>query len=165
MLPPPNVTGALHIGHGLTAAIQVTGPTYFLVYNTGAYSFKHSFFWSRFNEPYFLIIQDTIIRWRRMSGYNALWVPGMDHAGIATQVLDSLLIPSVSVVTSFTLRQPYVLKPWYHVGHKVFDSSLSPSNFNCNFIHLKTILFAKTMIILRAGSWPCTYSNINFGCF
>ena len=33
------------------------------------------------------IIQDAMIRWRRMSGYNALWVPGMDHAGIATQVL------------------------------------------------------------------------------
>lgn len=32
-------------------------------------------------------LQDTIIRWRRMSGYNALWIPGMDHAGIATQVL------------------------------------------------------------------------------
>ncbi|KAK1591345.1 hypothetical protein Q3G72_006241 [Acer saccharum] len=52
VLPPPNVTGALHIGHALTAAIQ-----------------------------------DTIIRWKRMSGYNALWVPGMDHAGIATQVV------------------------------------------------------------------------------
>ncbi|KAK4396334.1 Valine--tRNA ligase, mitochondrial 1, partial [Sesamum angolense] len=52
VLPPPNVTGALHIGHALTAAIQ-----------------------------------DTIIRWRRMSGYNTLWVPGMDHAGIATQVI------------------------------------------------------------------------------
>ncbi|XP_038687792.1 valine--tRNA ligase, mitochondrial 1-like [Tripterygium wilfordii] len=52
VLPPPNVTGALHIGHALTTAIQ-----------------------------------DTIIRWKRMSGYNALWVPGMDHAGIATQVV------------------------------------------------------------------------------
>ncbi|KAL1567876.1 Valine--tRNA ligase, mitochondrial 1 [Salvia divinorum] len=52
VLPPPNVTGALHIGHALTAAIQ-----------------------------------DTIIRWKRMSGYNTLWVPGMDHAGIATQVV------------------------------------------------------------------------------
>lgn len=48
-LPPPNVTGALHIGHALTA-----------------------------------VIQDTIIRWRRISGYNAVWVP---HAGIATQVV------------------------------------------------------------------------------
>ncbi|GLT81109.1 hypothetical protein SLA2020_525130 [Shorea laevis] len=52
VLPPPNVTGALHIGHALTSAIE-----------------------------------DTIIRWRRMSGYNALWVPGVDHAGIATQVV------------------------------------------------------------------------------
>ncbi|KAG6474232.1 hypothetical protein ZIOFF_068157 [Zingiber officinale] len=52
VLPPPNVTGALHIGHGLTAAIQ-----------------------------------DTIIRWRRMSGYNVLWVIGMDLAGIAIQVV------------------------------------------------------------------------------
>lgn len=30
--------------------------------------------------------QDTIVRWRRMSGYNTVWVPGTDHAGIATQV-------------------------------------------------------------------------------
>lgn len=52
VLPPPNVTGALHIGHALTSSIE-----------------------------------DTIIRWRRMSGYNTLWVPGMDHAGIATQVV------------------------------------------------------------------------------
>jgi len=52
VLPPPNVTGALHIGHALTSAIE-----------------------------------DTIIRWKRMSGYNALWVPGVDHAGIATQVV------------------------------------------------------------------------------
>nr|XP_009777960.1 PREDICTED: valine--tRNA ligase-like [Nicotiana sylvestris] len=50
VLPPPNVTGALHIGHALTASIE-----------------------------------DTISRWRRMSGYNTLWIPGMDHAGIATQ--------------------------------------------------------------------------------
>lgn len=52
VIPPPNVTGALHIGHALTNAIQ-----------------------------------DTIVRWRRMSGYEALWVPGTDHAGIATQTV------------------------------------------------------------------------------
>ena len=50
VLPPPNVTGILHMGHALQ--------------NT---------------------IQDTIIRYRRMEGYETLWVPGMDHAGIATQ--------------------------------------------------------------------------------
>jgi valyl-tRNA synthetase len=50
VIPPPNVTGALHLGHALT-----------------------------------LSIEDAIIRWRRMSGYETLWVPGVDHAGIATQ--------------------------------------------------------------------------------
>jgi valyl-tRNA synthetase len=49
-IPPPNVTGVLHMGHGLN--------------NT---------------------IQDVIIRWRRMAGDEALWIPGTDHAGIATQ--------------------------------------------------------------------------------
>lgn len=38
-----------------------------------------------------------MIRWRRMSGYSALWVPGMDHAGIATQVCHAYNIYMVSV--------------------------------------------------------------------
>jgi valyl-tRNA synthetase len=50
VIPPPNVTGSLHVGHAL----------------------NHS-------------IQDILIRWRRMQGRNVLWMPGTDHAGIATQ--------------------------------------------------------------------------------
>ncbi len=50
VIPPPNVTGSLHMGHALN--------------NT---------------------IQDVLIRWRRMQGYDTLWLPGTDHAGIATQ--------------------------------------------------------------------------------
>ncbi len=50
VIPPPNVTGALHIGHALN--------------NT---------------------LQDILVRYKRMDGYNALWMPGTDHAGIATQ--------------------------------------------------------------------------------
>ncbi|GAW31695.1 valine--tRNA ligase [Carboxydocella sp. JDF658] len=50
VMPPPNVTGALHMGHALD--------------NT---------------------MQDILIRWKRMQGYNTLWMPGTDHAGIATQ--------------------------------------------------------------------------------
>jgi len=50
MIPPPNVTGILHMGHALN--------------NT---------------------IQDILVRWRRMQGRNTLWMPGTDHAGIATQ--------------------------------------------------------------------------------
>lgn len=50
VIPPPNVTGKLHIGHAWDTTLQ-----------------------------------DTIIRYKRMMGYDALWLPGMDHAGIATQ--------------------------------------------------------------------------------
>lgn len=50
VMPPPNVTGSLHLGHAMD--------------NT---------------------LQDILTRWRRMQGYNALWIPGTDHAGIATQ--------------------------------------------------------------------------------
>jgi valyl-tRNA synthetase len=50
VIPPPNVTGSLHMGHALNATLQ-----------------------------------DILIRWKRMSGYRALWLPGTDHAGIATQ--------------------------------------------------------------------------------
>ena len=50
VIPPPNVTGSLHVGHAL----------------------NHS-------------LQDILIRWRRMQGQNVLWLPGTDHAGIATQ--------------------------------------------------------------------------------
>ncbi len=52
VIPPPNVTGALHLGHALN--------------NT---------------------LQDVLIRWRRMQGYDVLWMPGTDHAGIATQAV------------------------------------------------------------------------------
>jgi valyl-tRNA synthetase len=52
VIPPPNVTGALHLGHALNDTLQ-----------------------------------DIVIRFRRMQGYNTLWMPGTDHAGIATQAV------------------------------------------------------------------------------
>jgi valyl-tRNA synthetase len=52
MLPPPNVTGALHMGHALNSTLQ-----------------------------------DILMRWRRMCGDDVLWQPGVDHAGIATQMV------------------------------------------------------------------------------
>ncbi|MDD7409486.1 MAG: valine--tRNA ligase [Anaerovoracaceae bacterium] len=51
VMPPPNITGKLHMGHALDQTLQ-----------------------------------DVLIRWRRMQGYNALWIPGSDHASIATEV-------------------------------------------------------------------------------
>src|SRR5262245_25255805 len=52
VIPPPNVTGSLHIGHAFT-----------------------------------LTLQDVLVRWRRMQGRDVLWLPGTDHAGIATQMV------------------------------------------------------------------------------
>jgi len=52
VIPPPNITGNLHVGHALN--------------NT---------------------LQDVLVRWRRMQGYDTLWLPGIDHAGIATQMV------------------------------------------------------------------------------
>ncbi|MCD9561229.1 hypothetical protein HAX54_020231 [Datura stramonium] len=78
VLPPPNVTGALHIGHALTVAIQ-----------------------------------DTIIRWRIMSGYNALWIRGMDHAGIATQVVVEKKIMRERNLTRHDIgRENFVSEVW-----------------------------------------------------
>ena len=50
VIPPPNITGQLHMGHALDETLQ-----------------------------------DILIRWRRMQGYEALWLPGTDHASIATE--------------------------------------------------------------------------------
>ncbi|KAJ1392185.1 Valyl/Leucyl/Isoleucyl-tRNA synthetase, editing domain [Sesbania bispinosa] len=78
VLPPPNVTGALHIGHALTAAIE-----------------------------------DMMIRWRRMSGYNTLWVPGMDHAGIATQVVVEKKLMREKQLTRHDLgREKFISEVW-----------------------------------------------------
>lgn len=52
IMPPPNVTAQLHMGHGMGGTMQ-----------------------------------DILVRWKRMSGYEALWLPGTDHAGIATQMM------------------------------------------------------------------------------
>ncbi|NLB88149.1 MAG: valine--tRNA ligase [Syntrophomonadaceae bacterium] len=77
VMPPPNVTGSLHLGHALD--------------NT---------------------LQDILIRWRRMQGYNTLWLPGTDHAGIATQakVEESLAQEGIS---KYDLgREKFLEKVW-----------------------------------------------------
>ncbi|MEW5299660.1 MAG: hypothetical protein WDW36_002653 [Sanguina aurantia] len=81
VIPPPNVTGALHIGHALTNAIQ-----------------------------------DTIVRWKRMSGYNTLWVPGTDHAGIATQTVVEKKLAREQKLTRHDLgRENFVKEVWKYV--------------------------------------------------
>jgi valyl-tRNA synthetase len=78
VIPPPNVTGALHMGHALN--------------NT---------------------LQDVLIRWRRMQGYNAEWMPGTDHAGIATQAVVERLVYSQEQKTRHDLgREALVARIW-----------------------------------------------------
>src|SRR3982751_4617621 len=78
VIPPPNVTGALHLGHALN--------------NT---------------------LQDILIRWRRMQGYDALWMPGTDHAGIATQaVVETRLLKEEKKTRHDIGREALVERIW-----------------------------------------------------
>ncbi len=78
VIPPPNVTGALHMGHALNGTLQ-----------------------------------DVLVRWRRMQGRNTLWVPGTDHAGIATQAVVEKLVMQTEQKTRHDLgREELVSRIW-----------------------------------------------------
>ncbi|MCA9068055.1 MAG: valine--tRNA ligase, partial [Planctomycetaceae bacterium] len=78
MIPLPNVTGALHMGHALNGTLQ-----------------------------------DLITRWRRMQGYEALWMPGTDHAGIATQaVVERRMLEEEGLTRHDVGREALVNRIW-----------------------------------------------------
>ncbi|MCO5974217.1 valine--tRNA ligase [Actinoallomurus soli] len=77
VIPPPNVTGSLHVGHAL----------------------DHS-------------IQDALIRWQRMRGAATLWLPGMDHAGIATQNVVERQLAKEGLSRHDLGREAFVKKVW-----------------------------------------------------
>lgn len=78
VIPPPNVTGSLHLGHGLTTAIE-----------------------------------DTLTRWNRMRGKVTVWIPGVDHAGIATQSVVERRLKKLENITRHELgREAFVKKVW-----------------------------------------------------
>jgi valyl-tRNA synthetase len=76
-LPPPNVTGLLHMGHG----------------------FNHT-------------IMDALTRYHRMAGFNTLWLPGTDHAGIATQIVVERQLQAQGVERRSIGREAFVAKVW-----------------------------------------------------
>ncbi|MYI06960.1 MAG: valine--tRNA ligase, partial [Gemmatimonadetes bacterium] len=80
VIPPPNVTSVLHMGHGLN--------------NT---------------------IQDVLIRWRRMQGRVTLWVPGTDHAGIATQNVVEKRLAAEGKTRHDLGRDAFIERVWQHV--------------------------------------------------
>ncbi len=77
VIPPPNVTGSLHIGH----ALDIT-------------------------------LQDIMIRWKRMSGFNTLWLPGTDHAGIATQNVVEKELQKQGTDRHVLGREKFIEKVW-----------------------------------------------------
>lgn len=77
VIPPPNVTGSLHMGHALN--------------NT---------------------LQDILMRWQRMKGRDALWQPGMDHAGIATQMVVERMLAADGIDRRDLGRETFVDKVW-----------------------------------------------------
>ncbi|MEW6229063.1 MAG: class I tRNA ligase family protein, partial [Bacillota bacterium] len=77
VIPPPNVTGSLHIGHALD--------------NT---------------------LQDILIRWHRMMGDNTVWIPGTDHAGIATQVKVEAALAKEGIARQDLGREKFIERVW-----------------------------------------------------
>src|ERR671914_178488 len=76
-IPPPNVTGSLHMGHAL----------------------QHT-------------IMDVMTRYKRMSGYRTLWLPGMDHAGISTQLMVSRALKQEGKSRHDLGREKFVERVW-----------------------------------------------------
>lgn len=88
ILPPPNVTGFLHMGHALDHTIQ-----------------------------------DMLIRWKRMNGYNTMWLPGTDHAGIATQSVVERELKKENITRHDLGREKFVEKVWdwkHQYGNRIY---------------------------------------------
>ena len=89
VMPPPNVTGQLHMGHAMDATLQ-----------------------------------DTLIRFKRMQGYNALWIPGVDHAGIATQIKVEEELRKEGITRYDLGREKFLEKVWdwkHKYGNRIVE--------------------------------------------
>jgi valyl-tRNA synthetase len=76
-MPPPNVTGSLHMGHALTCTLE-----------------------------------DALVRWHRMRGFNVLWQPGIDHAGIATQTVVERQLAREGTTRHAIGREAFIERVW-----------------------------------------------------
>jgi len=144
VIPPPNVTGSLHLGHALTAAVE-----------------------------------DTLTRWHRMKGHSTLYVPGTDHAGIATQsIVEKMLVKNENKTRHDLGREEFVKKVWEwkgDYGNKIttqlrslgssvdwsrerftMDEMLSKAVVEAfNRFHEKGLLYRSN----RLGNWSCALKS------
>ncbi len=101
VIPPPNVTGQLHMGHALDDTLQ-----------------------------------DILIRWRRMQGYSALWLPGTDHAGIATQIKVESTLRNEEGLTRHDLGREKFLErvwEWKHQYGNTITNQLKKLGCSCDW--------------------------------
>ncbi len=103
IMPPPNVTGDLHLGHALT-----------------------------------MFIQDILVRWHRMMGEAALWLPGKDHAGIATQVVVERQLANEGTSRQELGREKFLERMWDWVGRyeSNIDGQLKRMGASCDWSRL-----------------------------
>ncbi|MBI2743468.1 MAG: valine--tRNA ligase [Chlamydiales bacterium] len=116
-IPPPNVTGVLHMGHAL-------GDT----------------------------LQDVLIRWKRMSGYEALWVPGTDHAGIATQtVVEKQLIAKTGKRRKEFSREEFLshVWAWKETSENQILSQIKRLGCSCDWSRLAFTMDEKRNLAVR----------------
>ncbi len=102
VMPPPNVTGILHMGHALNNNLQ-----------------------------------DIIVRYQRMQGKNTLWVPGTDHAGIATQNVVERQLAKEGLRRQDLGREKFIERTWEvkHKHHAIISSQLRKMGCSCDWDH------------------------------
>ncbi len=100
LIPPPNVTDRLHLGHGLN--------------NT---------------------IQDILIRWKRMKGFNCCWLPGTDHAGIATQMMVEKSLVAQGMTRQELGREKFFQKcvEWKNENGGIIIEQLKRTGASCDW--------------------------------
>ena len=102
VMPPPNVTGILHMGHALNN-----------------------------------VLQDIIVRYKRMKGFRTLWVPGTDHAGIATQNVVERQLAKEGLRRQDLGREKFIERTWTvkEKHHGIITSQLKKMGCSCDWDH------------------------------
>ena len=119
MMPLPNVTGALHMGHAIDG-----------------------------------VMQDLLTRWHRMRGDNALWLPGIDHAGIATQAIVEKRLLELEGKTRHDIGREGLVERIYAWSDR-FRQRIDVFDWNQNAIHSILNNFTASRSI-SSHDWPTT---------
>ena len=122
VIPPPNVTGMLHVGHALNTTLQ-----------------------------------DVMVRYKRMDGYDTLWVPGTDHAGIATQNVVEKQLAKEGLTRHDLGREKFLERVWEwknQYGNRII-TQLKRLGCSCDWSRLR---FTWTK------GFPGRYGRSSFAC-